>query len=213
MNQRQINRLEMFQDTDNYLNENQEVWSAIPIVGKYKNDLTQIIEALKEAAQDQQSAQLKVGKTRKQQKLEISRKMDILDDILEAYAADTNNETLRLKAQNSSTDYFNLKNEEFETKIKNVITLIDQEMNNMSDYGMSPALLEDAQLSFNNYSEQAGKPRAFQVASRIATANIEDLIKEGSQALERLDKVLKRFKRSNKNFYYGYEAARMIVDD
>ena len=39
MNQKQINRLEMFQATNDHLDTNPEVWSAIPIVGTYKNQL------------------------------------------------------------------------------------------------------------------------------------------------------------------------------
>jgi hypothetical protein len=36
---------------------------------------------------------------------------------------------------------------------------------------------------------------------------------EGDKALEKLDRVMKRFKRSNSTFFNGYQAARTIVDD
>ncbi|WP_436516355.1 hypothetical protein [Ekhidna sp. To15] len=42
---------------------------------------------------------------------------------------------------------------------------------------------------------------------------IADMVKDGMSALEKLDRVMKRFKRSNTTFFNGYTAARMIVND
>ncbi|MCV9388507.1 hypothetical protein [Reichenbachiella ulvae] len=213
MEQTQINSSEMFQDTDTYMDENTAVWSAIPIVGIYKNRLAEIISKIKTAAQEQEAAQVFLGKSLRQVKKDISLKMDVLDDILEAFAEDTDNSTLLAQSSNNFTSYYSLPNEDFETKTKNMIDLMDREIDNLTDYGLTPAQLDDVRMSFNDFSDHRGKPRAYRIASRVATQNIADLIDEGDKTLDRLDKILKRFRRSNPAFYNGYQAARMVVKD
>ncbi|WP_420576742.1 hypothetical protein [Ekhidna sp.] len=212
MNQRQINKAEMMETTNNYLDANTAIWSAIPIVTTYKNQLSQTIDDLKTAAQAQDAAQVFIGSNLQTLKVTIAEKMDILDDILEAYADDNGNAELLAQAENSKTDYIRLTNEAFETKVKNVIGLLESNVAEMADYGLTQDQIDDAKLSFGNYQDKRGMPRSYKVASRQATQSIEGLIDEGDKALEKLDRVMKRFKRSNTTFYNGYIASRTIVD-
>ncbi|MEQ9468956.1 MAG: hypothetical protein RLN88_16220 [Ekhidna sp.] len=213
MTQEQINRTEMMETTQTYLDANTAVWSAIPIVTTYKNQLSQAIDGLKTAAQDQDAAQVFIGSNLQSLKITIAEKMDILDDILEAYADDTGNAELLAKASNSKRDYLRLTNEDLETKVKNVIDLLEANVADMADYGLTQDQIDDAKLSFSSYQDKRGKPRSYQVASRQATQSLKDLLSEGMDALQRLDKVMKRFKRSNSSFFNGYMAARTIVDN
>ncbi|MGL1886761.1 MAG: hypothetical protein OCD76_09615 [Reichenbachiella sp.] len=213
MNQKQINRLEMYQDSNIYLDLNTGVWSVIPIAATYKTQLSDIIDQLKTTAQQQDAVQVFLGKSLRQSKQALAQKMDILDDVLEAYAADTDNSQLLVQAVNSTTDYFRLTHEDFEIKTKNMLDLLTTEVDKLSDYGLSNAQLDDAKQSYDNFSTMRGKPRAFQVASRVATMGLLELFEEGDKVLGRLDNILKRFKRSNTAFYNGYQAARFVVKD
>ncbi len=211
MQQSQINRLEMFEATNLYLDHNAAIWNAIPILTKYKTALNQVIEGIKQNALDQDSAQITIGGSIRELKQVIADKMDILDDSLEAYADDMNDSELLAQASNSKSDYFRLSHEEFETKTKNVIGLLEKNVDAMADYGMTVEQIEDVKTNFNSFQEKRGMPRAYQIASRIATQSLEELFEEGNKALTRLDKVMSRFRRSNVTFYIGYEAARHIV--
>lgn len=213
MKQVQINRLEMFQDTNSYMDAQISIWSSIPIVGNYKTLLAEIIDKIKAAALLQNAAQVFIGKSLRQIKKDVSQKMDILDDNLEAYALDTDNPELLHQASNAASDYFKLANEDFEIKTINMLNLLTSQLENLAPYGVTAAQIEDAMQSFNEFSDKRGKPRAFQIASRVATQDIESLMSEGSNTLTRMDNVLKRFKRSNPSFYNGYLAARHIVND
>ena len=212
MNQKQINKLEMFQSTNEYLDNNTAIWSAIPVIGTYKNGLAQSITEIKDAALSQDAAQVFIGGSLRQLKKLISDKMDVLDDVLEAYADDTGDEELRLLAANSYSDYFKLPNEDFETKTKNVIALLETHTDAMADYGMTAAQIDDVKLNFDEYQTKRGKPRSYQIASKIATQSIDDLFKVAADFISRLDKVMKRFKRSNTTFYSGYQAARQVIE-
>lgn len=212
MRQVEINRLEMLEDTNDYLDIHATVWNPIPIITRYKNDLTQVIQAIKQAARDQDASQVFIGRSKKQLKREIAEKLDILDDTAEAYAGDIGDAELLSKVSNSMSDYYQLPDEDFETKSKNVIDLLQAHVADMADYGMSQEQLDDIKLQFNQFEEKSGKPRAFQIASRIATESLDDLFKESTVISSKLDKVMNRFKRSHASFHKGYVAARSIVN-
>ncbi|MEO9483138.1 MAG: hypothetical protein ABJG47_06820 [Ekhidna sp.] len=143
----------------------------------------------------------------------VAERMDILDDVLEAYADDTENHELLVKASNSKSDYLRLPNEEFENKTRSVIELLEANVSLMGDHGLTQDQIEDVKLMFGTYQDKRGKPRSYRIASRSATKNIAELLDVADDALERLDRVMKRFKRSNASFYIGYLTARTIVDD
>ena len=213
MRQNQINRLEMYQATNDYLDAQNAVWSAIPIIGNYKNQLSGIITSVKDAAADQADAQIFIGKSINALKRQIASKLDMLDDILEAYALDNDNAELAQQASNSTTDYYSLSHEDFEIKAKQVVGLLETHLAAMADYGMTAEQIEDAKLDVDEFLAKRGKPRAYQVASRVATQDIDQLFKDGTAVTEKLDRVLKRFKRANASFYNGYIAARKVVKD
>ena len=213
MTQEQINRLEMYQTTNDYLDAQNAVWSAIPIVGNYKNKFFDIIASIKTASAEQADAQIFIGKSLTALKKTIAIKMDMLDDIMEAYAIDTDNPELAQQSANSTTDYFSLPNEDFEIKVKQVITLLEANLASMADYGLTAAQIEDVKLNFDQFLTSRGKPRNYQVASRVATQDLDALFKEGNTTADKLDRVLKPFKRASASFYNGYEAARKIVNN
>ena len=115
----------MYQTTLDYLDAHNAVWNAVPIIGKYKNALSAINMSIKTAAADQADAQVFIGKSLSALKKTIAAKMDILDDMLEAYAVDTDNAELTERANNAKSDYFRLPNEDFEIKVKQVIGLLE----------------------------------------------------------------------------------------
>ena len=213
MKQTQANRLEMLEATNMYLDQEANLYSAIPVIMKYKNDLVSVIANIKAAAKDQDAAQMFIGQSQKQLKRLISEKMDILDDTAEAYAADTEKIELLAVVSNSMSDYYKLPNEAFETKVKSMIELIETHVKAMADYGMTQEMINDVKLHFDLFAEQRDKPRAYKIASRIATQDLEELFKKVTTITRKLDNVMKRFKRSNVSFYNGYLAARTIVDN
>ena len=212
MKQTQINRLEMLKATNAYLDVNAGIYSPVPIIVKYKNDLFDVIAGIQKAAQEQDAAQVFIGESKAQLKRLIAEKMDILDDTVESYAADTENAELLSAVSNSMSDYYKLPNEVFETKVKNVIETMEAHIEAMADYGMTQQMIEDVKLQFNEFEEKSGKPSTYRIASRIATQDLEGLFKDATTVTEKLDKVMKRFKRSNASFYNGYLAARTVVD-
>ncbi|MCV9385524.1 hypothetical protein [Reichenbachiella ulvae] len=213
MTKDQINRLEMGQATNSYLDGHAAVWSSIPIINNYKSVLTQSILGIEKAALEQESSKVYISASVRDLKYQIAQKMDIMDDIQEAYASDTNNAELLSQSTNSASDYFRLSHEDFEIKTKNMIDLLEQNVEAMADYGLSTDQIEEVKTSFATFQDKRGVPRSYQIQSRVATESLASLFDEMNKTLERMDNVLKRFKRSNPSFYAGYQAARHIVKD
>lgn len=212
MKQSEINKLEMMVATNDYMDAHSPVWNSIPIIGTYKNELTVRVDAIKAAAIDQVAAKVYIGKSIRQNKVNISEKMDAMDDLMEAYAEDTGNAELQQQAANYYSDYLRLPHEEFELKVQNVVSLLETHVADMADYGLSSQQIDDVKLQFNEFQAQRGKPRSYKIASKVATQTIENLFDESSTYLKKLDKVMKRFRRSNATFYSGYKAARTVID-
>ncbi len=213
MTRDQINRLEMCMATLNHLDANASIWSTIPAIVRYKNKLTQIIQQIKSKADDQEAAKLYISKSVRELKRDVALKMDVQDDILEAYASDTNNAELLAKTTNSYSDYFTLANENFEIKVKNVISVLEDNVENAIEYGCSKGQIEDVKHSFNEWLESRGKTREYQIASSIATQGLDELFKELTPLLKNLDNVNKRFRRSHPAYYKGYIGSRQIINN
>ena len=83
-----------------------------------------------------------------------------------------------------------------------------------SEYGVTEEKIEGLKFDFDDFLAINGQPRAYKVASVQATKNLEQLFIEATDILEnKLGKVMTIFKRRDVNFYNGYLAARVIVDN
>ncbi|RED97032.1 hypothetical protein [Marinoscillum furvescens] len=211
MTDTQIDEVEMFRTTQAYLDQNAAIWSSIPVIVTYKTALSELLSDISSAHTDQLRSQVYLGATVQKIKRNVAIKMDILDDVLEAYAEDTGKEELKEQADQSKSDYFRLPNEDFELKTKSMLSLIAHHLPDMTDYGMSSELLDEVKSSMDKFLELRGKPREFRIASTRATKSLEDLFAEGKQLVRRMDKVMKLFKHSNPSFYRGYQAARTLI--
>ena len=211
MDKDQIAKLEMLVATEDILNQYTSVWGSIPKISESKNTLSQWVMSIKDTALDQGSTEILMGKSLRGMKKDISEKLDMLDDILEAYAEDTSNQELIEQASNTMNDYFRLDNGAFEAKAKVVIGLLEAFLPHLADYGLTGDLLEDVKNSFGEFEVKLGKPRSYKIESRIASANLDAQFDEAMATVSRLDKLLKRFKRSNAAFYHAYEASRVVV--
>ena len=98
MNQRKINRLEMMEATHSFLDTQTSVWNTVPIMATYKTRLAQNIDQMKKVYKEQHKAMVFTENSLQNLRITVAEKMDILDDILEAYADDTENKDLLEKA-------------------------------------------------------------------------------------------------------------------
>ncbi len=212
MDQRQINRLEMYQAVQNYLDNYTDVWNGVPVLVTFKNQFDEQLIKIRENQDSQEAAKTYLGMNKVTQKRFVSEKADILNDALEAYAAVEEKVELEQKAAKSFSDLYRLRNQDFIVIINETILLLEEHLNSLQDYGVSAEQITDLKNSFDRFLVLNGQPRQYRIAEKQATKSIADLFEQTSTLLTtKVDKVMKRFKRTNTSFYSGYQAARIIV--
>jgi hypothetical protein len=214
MNQNQINRSQMLDAVKAYLDQNASIWSAVPIIEILVSQVNDLMVAITVHKDAQNAARVFVHKKKKQQKLLVAEKADILNDALQVYAGLKEDAGLENKAAKSYSVLYMLRNEDFKTVITETISLLEEKLTALADYGVAEPQITDLKNSFNNFLALNGQPRQYRISSVVATESLKELFTQSSKLLRRkLDKVMKRFKNTDPKFYKGYLAARVVVDN
>ena len=209
-----MNRAEMLATTRAYLDANTSVWSSIPVINTIKTQLDDVLQSISEHQEAKEASQVFLGSNKTALKKAVAEKADILNDVLATYAAIEGNATLEQKADRSYSELYRLPNQEFVVVIKETIKLLEEHIEAMADYGMSPDQITDLKNAYDNYLAISGQPRLYKVATSQAVRALEDLFTQANELLTaRMDRVMKRYKSADPNFYRGYLAARVIVDN
>lgn len=213
MNKDQHNKLDMYEAVHTYLDANTDKWNGVPVLITFKNELSELLANIREHQDHQEAARVFLGANKTTQKRFVSEKADILNDALEAYAAIESNAELEQKAAKSFSDLNRLRNQDFVTIVTETIVLLEQYLEALADYGVTADQITDLKNSFDQFLLLQGQPRQYRIAGKQATLNLAELFENASNLLAtKMDKVMKRFKRTDTNFFNGYEAARVIVN-
>jgi len=204
------NELDMLEQTNAYLDDHIAVWISVPIINQYKNKIHQLTLAIEKSLEHE--PRVHTGQNILHLKKQISDKMDILDDTLEAYADDIGNEALREKANNHYSDYFRLTYDDFLEKVIAVIDLMEENIEDMHSHGIVQDQIDDVKLNLDEFQVSMDKEPTYNMAKKLSNLSVEEHMEEASEYAGKLDKVMKRFKRSNVTFYNGYLAARTVIE-
>lgn len=209
-----MNRKHMVEATLTYLDGKPTLWQSIAKIGEVKNKLGEINLAIDKAAEEQQQAQVHIGKIKLALKRTISEKADIVNDLVEIFATMTGDEALAQQMADSASDIFLMKNSDMLRTVKQIVkAATDNGEALIAEYGMTAEQVTGLQADIDRYLELNGQPREYQVKSAVATLSLEELFTEASNLLtDQLDNLMKIFKRRDPNFYNGYLKSRMVVD-
>lgn len=215
MTKNQINRKEMMEAVLSFLDNNAAKWTPIPKVGEFKNQLAEVYGQIETSQQAQQESKVYLGKNKKQLKKTIAEKGDILNDGAEAYAVVAEDAELENRMAKSYSDLHDLKNADFVAAIIEIIKEVEKHKEVlMAEYGVTEEQITDLKNDVDGFLVLQGKPRAYSISTTQATKDLETLFSDSNKILKlKLDKVMKLFKRRDANFYNGYLAARVVVDD
>lgn len=196
-----------------YLDTNANVWNRVPMACKFKNKLTEASRSIELSTTNQQNAQVYAGKTKAAQKKVTAEKADIVNDAVECFASVTGNAELEARMAKSASDLYRLPAEEFSLLAAEVVKEAENNKEVLTgEYGLPEEMINDLKAELDAFNELRGAPRMYSVASVQATSSLDDQFAGTLDILDKLDKVMKMFKRSNTNFYNGYLSARTIVD-
>ena len=211
MNKNQDTQFKMLKSTAAVMDKHLTLWNPIPKIAEAKADLSQSIRSIQAASQVKDEARVYLTEEKQEVKRSQAKKMDILDDVLYAYATVIGDPKLQQLADNTMTDYYGLPNEQFVVRVKGMIELVEKHIRNLADYGITPAMVKDARTTFTTFEEMNGLPRTYQDASIAATRDLQALFEAAMNLVKHLDNLMAIFRQSEPSFYAEYRAARRLV--
>ena len=209
MTEKEQPAFEQLTTTLSYLDSHHDIWESVPIVQTYRDHLADSIHSLNEELTEQPDKPDFGSGTLHQLRISIAEKMDILDDILEAYAEDKEDNNLLDVAKNSKTDYLRLTNDGFERKVVNVMKLLEEYQDPLRNYGLHQDQIDEVNTEFEDFKAKRNHP---QPSQQTPTDNpqIQLLMEEASHTCDRLRKVMVSFRTSNSTFYNGFMSIETV---
>ena len=202
-------QFEMLQTALSYLDSNKEIWGAVPIISTYRNHLSDSVSNIALELENHSESLDFGGTTLQQLRITVAEKMDVLDDILEAYAEDIKDKKLLEEAENSKSDYLRLTNDGFERKVTLVQKLIRENVDELKKYGLTEAQMSDVEFDFQAYKEKRSSPPA-KASSGAASTQVHLLISEGIESYTKLKTVMVSFRSSHHSFYQGFKSIELV---
>jgi hypothetical protein len=212
MNKTQTNHYRMLLGLQGFLNENSPVWSTIPRIVTYKNDLDEIILHLGEKTGQSKEGVSVTGKKEKL-KQQTAEKVSVVSGILTAFAHEQDDMDMATKVKLSKSEILKMREVDIDAYIKSIISIAKENLLELADFGLSEALLTEIESLVDEFNGLIGKPRTLLNKKYQSLGEVEQLINEGNQLLKnKLDKLMLMFRESNPTYYDGYQRARVIVD-
>ena len=133
--------------------------------------------------------------------------------IIFAYASANNNNTLKNSIAYSFTDLHRLKDDMLAPAVENIYNAANDNSAELSNYGITPAILATFRSTIDAYSNSVPKPKTAKATKSTQTANIKALVKSTDDILKnQMDKLVVTFKTTNPDFVSTYNNARVILD-
>ncbi len=213
MNKEQTNHYRMMLNTQATLDANTVFWNGIMIFVGTKNEIDELIQRVAEK-NELTNADSKAVTADKGNVLEgLIQKILGLSGTLQAYGAITGNSILADNVKVTRSEITHARETDVEALVKPVTDAARAELGNLVDYGVSDAMVTEAETSIDQFNELIGRPRTIRNQAFAAQTALQELIDTAMNMLNnRLDKLMLQFQFSHPEFYDEYKRARTIVD-
>lgn len=213
MNKVQTNQFRMFTNTRATLDANSLLWNGIPVMITSKNELDEVYQRIEEVNEKTVVKSKAVTANKALVLTNLIKKVLVLSGALQAYAAFTDNTVLAGKIKLVKSDITKIRETDVEAVIAPVLKEALKEIDNLIDYGISEALITEADTSLDDYKVLIGQPRTIRNQAFAAMILLDELFDAANVIVKnKLDKLMIRFKFTHTEFYSEYERARTIVD-
>jgi hypothetical protein len=213
MNRDQFNRTGMFNTVAAYMDKNNSIWNGVKAVGDTVADVKTGIAAIDEAGRRQQAPTSGATDEKAQVRLSLEEKILEIADQSAALAEKNSNANLAAQVEFSLSSLDKLSDDELEETGKSVSALATANLAALADYAITQADVTALDALTTKFHGVKSAPRTALAGRAGVTNTMPDLISNTTSVLRnRLDKLMTRFKKSNPEFYAGYQSARVIVD-
>lgn len=135
----------------------------------------------------------------------------ILGDLLDLGHENKDAELIRIGSM-SETALHNLSATDFPVTIDNIVKTIDGLGSKLDDTDLTPAAITEFKTAIAGFNKNAGASGTTRTDVSTARETMTELFSRLSIELLRLDKLMKKFRGKDPEFYLSYTSARKIVD-
>jgi len=213
MTDRQENKFSMYLAVRIVCNSYGIAWSEFVAYVKTFGDFETIISQIMETRLIQEGKTTGVAENKQKEEDEMINKTVSIASAVFAYASVIGDNELKEKINYSPSKLRKSR----DTILRDRCQLVHEEtskvIDNLGDYGILAADLEELQQEIDDYAAIIAKPRTAIGTRATATAQLIELFKQGDDVLNsRLDKLMEQYKSNNPDFYISYKNARSIID-
>jgi hypothetical protein len=212
MNQDQTNITGMHSGVADYMAQNGTIWNGVKAVSDTVAALKSNNDVIAQKANVQETATDGMTPQKVQAKHDLEEKTMEIADQLSSLAAKTNNVVLGAQVEFSLSALDKLDDEQLEAKGKNISTLATANITALADYNVLPADVTALDALVAAWTKVKTAPRTAIAKRSGQTKTLPQAISDNTSLLRnQLDKQMTKFKKSNPEFYAGYQAARVII--
>lgn len=212
MDDRQEDKLSMYQVVATFLADNQPTWTTIPVFGAARTALLTEITTIQSLGQAQQHPSTGVTLDKRELRSAMADAAMPVVGAAKALAAVTGNHDLAAQVRYTRSDFAYGRDLIAADKADIVHAVATQHAAALVSYGIAQAQLDGLRSAIDDFREISARPRTV-IATRTAdSAQLESAFTRADQILsQQLDNLIELFRVSQPAFYLGYQSARRIV--
>ena len=212
MNQDQYNITGMHSSVASYMGQNKTIWSAVKAVSDTVDALTANNGIIAQKANQQETATDTAETQKIQAKHDLEEKILEIADQLSSLAHKTNDTTLGVQVELTPSALDKLGDDQLEAKGKSVSALATANLAALADYNVTQADVTALDTLTTNWGTVKTAPRTAVAARSSQTKTLPQAIRDNTSLLRnQLDKQMTKFKKTNPEFYAGYQSVRVVV--
>ncbi len=213
MNRQQQNRLDMFNTVHGYMVANAILWSNVPAFQEAVDDLQDDIAVINGLSGKQSTTTTGVTANKEQVRTAYEDMVSELADQVGAYASQKKIVAMEAKVDFTRVDLDKLDDDDLITIGDTVAQIIGENLTVLAPYLVTQTNLDELAAAKTQFESVKGTPR-LAIATRAGqTTTLPEALNATSRLLKkRLDRLMSRFRRTQPEFFAGYEKARVVVD-
>lgn len=213
MNSKQEARLNMYDAVLAHCDANAAIVATVPAFQTAVNNFEDIVDDLRQAAQDEISATTGYALDKAEQRKNLSQLTLDMSGAIYAYAASVNNLVLREQVHITPSDLLRLKDELLGPACSNIVDAANANAAALVPFGVTAAKITVLEDAIDDYISAVPAPRNA-VANRASIAeSIRQYFKSADELLKKqIDKLAVQFQSTHPNFYNAYRSNRVILD-
>ncbi len=213
MNRDQLNRTGMMSTVSAYMGTNKSIWQGVKAIADTVTALDASIMAINNSAGKQITPVSGATDAKASVRHDYEEKILVVAAQLSALAEVKNDANLAGQSELTLSGLDKLADDDLEETGTRIAGLTTTNLAALADYGITAADVTELNNLTTQFHNVKTAPRTAVAGRAGQTATLPDMIAEATSILRnRLDKLVTRYRKTNPDFYAGYQSARVIVD-